>query len=707
MPLRISYIVAFVALVCNSVCAASAPRLMNLQGRLTDKNGIPLSGAYEVKFSVWNSALGGVMLWDEKQSVACERGVFQILLGSVNPIPSNVFSDGESRYLEIDIESPVNDPPMTPRQRLVTVVYAFLAEEAVHARTADEAARAQTATLALSVPDGTITSQKLAAQSVTSQKISDLSVTETKLADKSVTVSKLSDDALYTDEKAVNAASASGRFLQVSADPATQGQLILPGTSPVISASVPAGKITIVNDTQISGILRVGTNTVTIGALSDDGSEILFLNAAGFITSQKNPLTIQTTQGPPSDITLSATKSVVLSPGWSGVVDVKSNLSFSQPNPRIISAAGSLDLQPAGNIVNIRGVNPVLQTQAGNTLTVDGPAGLNLNTINSQLTTLGGALRINGGNIQDSLGTARISLGDTTVLSSSVTITSTTTIQGNLDVYGKITGDGSGLTNLPTAQLLIADAETLSGRAYEHFLTTSSVTQTKTGGLNVLGNVGIGTTNPAANLQVEQEAAGYCSAVVHSKHPGWGAAVHATNSIGHRTYLLQRGPGFGGRPYGPFGADGNNAGSLLYDGNQLLGVGTVSNTPLYLGTNNTARITITSNGFVGIGTENPVSPLNVVHPAVPASHRAIIMQNLAPSWNAEVIARNSSEDSVYMAAFGPTSGGAPYGPLRTDSNRAGGLMYTGPTGFGIGCTSNAPLYFGTNNTVSMTITNDG
>jgi hypothetical protein len=60
-----------------------------------------------------------------------------------------------------------------------------------------------------------------------------------------------------------------------------------------------------------------------------------------------------------------------------------------------------------------------------------------------------------------------------------------------------------------------------------------------------------------------------------------------------------------------------------------------------------------------------------------------------------------------MAAFGPTSGGAPYGPLRTDSNRAGGLMYTGPTGFGIGCTGNAPLYFGTNNTVSMTITNDG
>jgi hypothetical protein len=59
MPLRISYIVAFVALVCNSVCAASVPRLMNLQGRLTDKNGIPLSGAYEVKFSVWNSALGG------------------------------------------------------------------------------------------------------------------------------------------------------------------------------------------------------------------------------------------------------------------------------------------------------------------------------------------------------------------------------------------------------------------------------------------------------------------------------------------------------------------------------------------------------------------------------------------------------------------------------------------------------------------------
>ncbi|PKN01225.1 MAG: hypothetical protein CVU77_05965, partial [Elusimicrobia bacterium HGW-Elusimicrobia-1] len=52
-----SFLSTVVLIFLVNVSFASVPRLMNLQGRLTDKNGIPLSGAYEVKFSVWNSAL--------------------------------------------------------------------------------------------------------------------------------------------------------------------------------------------------------------------------------------------------------------------------------------------------------------------------------------------------------------------------------------------------------------------------------------------------------------------------------------------------------------------------------------------------------------------------------------------------------------------------------------------------------------------------
>lgn len=111
MPLKKSFVVIFAAFLGNSVCAASVPRpsgSAHRQKRHTFKRRVR-NKIFRLGFRS-----GGVMLWDEKQNISCERGVFQTMLGSVNPLPPSVFSLGETCFLEIDIESPVNDPPMTP-----------------------------------------------------------------------------------------------------------------------------------------------------------------------------------------------------------------------------------------------------------------------------------------------------------------------------------------------------------------------------------------------------------------------------------------------------------------------------------------------------------------------------------------------------------------------------------------------------------------
>lgn len=116
-------ITLFVALSLN----AQVPRLINYQGILTDASGNSLNGSYSIKFSLCNSPSGIVIaLWTETQTIAVTDGLFNALLGSVTPIPYNVF-DGNDKYLGIKVGT---DPEMTPRKRLVSVGYSYRAYEA-------------------------------------------------------------------------------------------------------------------------------------------------------------------------------------------------------------------------------------------------------------------------------------------------------------------------------------------------------------------------------------------------------------------------------------------------------------------------------------------------------------------------------------------------------------------------------------------------
>lgn len=131
----------FPAAVALAVSTAT-PHLFNYQGRLTDATGTPLSdGAHSVRMIIWNDPTATNPLnivWDSGPlTVTTDKGLFTIQLGA-SPQPAmdpNSFLDS-SRWLGITVGA---DPEISPRTRLVSVAYAFTAQNAVTAGTANVA----------------------------------------------------------------------------------------------------------------------------------------------------------------------------------------------------------------------------------------------------------------------------------------------------------------------------------------------------------------------------------------------------------------------------------------------------------------------------------------------------------------------------------------------------------------------------------------
>jgi hypothetical protein len=122
---RVNIILALVVVAVLGFSArAGVPSLINYQGRLTDNAGNPLDVTVSIKFTIYDDSTGATTKWSETQpSVVVANGLFNVLLGSVNPISDTVFV-GPNRFLGIKIG--VNTE-MTPRTRLVASAYSLRA----------------------------------------------------------------------------------------------------------------------------------------------------------------------------------------------------------------------------------------------------------------------------------------------------------------------------------------------------------------------------------------------------------------------------------------------------------------------------------------------------------------------------------------------------------------------------------------------------
>jgi len=123
--MRTEIIFCFPALILMLCFAMSAngqvPQLINYQGQLNDDEDNPLSGTFSLEFRIYDAKTGGSLLWNEIQSITTTDGTFNVLLGSVKALPSNLFDNSTSRFLEVR----VNGTALSPRRQFASVPYAF------------------------------------------------------------------------------------------------------------------------------------------------------------------------------------------------------------------------------------------------------------------------------------------------------------------------------------------------------------------------------------------------------------------------------------------------------------------------------------------------------------------------------------------------------------------------------------------------------
>jgi hypothetical protein len=191
--------------------AQQVPPVINYQGQLLDTNGNPANGNVTMEFAIFDVSTGGAALYAESQNVTVSNGVFTTLIGSVTPIPQDLFDGGPNRFLEIT----ANGAVLAPRRRFGSVPYAFNARggdiTAVNAgvglagggTAGDVTLRiANDGVTSSKILDGTITTADLANNSVTSDNIAAGAVGTSELADGSVTSIKIADNAVGSNKLA-------------------------------------------------------------------------------------------------------------------------------------------------------------------------------------------------------------------------------------------------------------------------------------------------------------------------------------------------------------------------------------------------------------------------------------------------------------------------------------------------------------------------
>lgn len=126
---RILAIFIFVfALVLYPIANAQIPKIISYQGILTDANGAPLTGNYDITVKIYDVESGGTALWTETHSgVAVSKGVFSVMLGSATAFPASLdFS--VPYWLGVSINA---GSELMPRTQFASVGTAFMAKKVI------------------------------------------------------------------------------------------------------------------------------------------------------------------------------------------------------------------------------------------------------------------------------------------------------------------------------------------------------------------------------------------------------------------------------------------------------------------------------------------------------------------------------------------------------------------------------------------------
>jgi hypothetical protein len=124
-------IIIFILLYFVTVAMSEAPSIVSYQGFLTDSSGLPISGLYDILFTIYDHPTELTpphIKWQENHNgpnqVLVENGQFTANLGTLVPLVDTVFRQTE-RYLGITVE---DDPEIIPRVRLASSPYSLRVE---------------------------------------------------------------------------------------------------------------------------------------------------------------------------------------------------------------------------------------------------------------------------------------------------------------------------------------------------------------------------------------------------------------------------------------------------------------------------------------------------------------------------------------------------------------------------------------------------
>ncbi len=167
---------------------AQVPQIINYQGRVVT-GGTNFNGTGQFKFALVNTA-GSTTFWSNDGtssggsqptaavSLGVSNGLYAVLLGNTNlanmtVVPVAVFTNADVRLRVWFNDGVTGSQLLSPDQRIAAVGYAMMAAN---------------------VPDGVITSNKLADGAVTTVKLADAAITAAKLASNAVTSIQLSNN---------------------------------------------------------------------------------------------------------------------------------------------------------------------------------------------------------------------------------------------------------------------------------------------------------------------------------------------------------------------------------------------------------------------------------------------------------------------------------------------------------------------------------
>jgi hypothetical protein len=118
---RIFVVSITLALLAALSSGCLQPR-MSYQGRLTDPSGNPVpEGTYDMAFRLYSPGLPSpIMEWEETQVVTVTNGLFNVVLGTVQPITPSIFANQLTLGVEVN-----GDGEMQPRMPLTGAPYAM------------------------------------------------------------------------------------------------------------------------------------------------------------------------------------------------------------------------------------------------------------------------------------------------------------------------------------------------------------------------------------------------------------------------------------------------------------------------------------------------------------------------------------------------------------------------------------------------------